>query len=81
MSQDHHFQQYWKIIFDTYLRHDFKLNLIIYSHKSSKYLANQIKRNREKVTIVTIKDSAGKPTNSPQEINTIFRNLYAKLFI
>ena len=51
-----------------------------HSNKSGKFLANQIKRNMEKATISTIKDSAGKPINSPQEINNIFRNFYSKLY-
>ncbi len=63
-----------------FLIHRLRQETYHHNNKSSKYLANQIKRNREKVTIATIKDSTGKPTNSPQEINTIFRNFYAKLY-
>ena len=45
-----------------------------------KYLANQIKQNKEKATISNIKDSAGKPANSPAEINKIFRSFYANFY-
>lgn len=51
-----------------------------HKNKSDKYLANQIKQNKEKATISTIQDSAGKSTNSPQEINEIFRTFYANLW-
>uniref|UniRef100_A0A672F570 Reverse transcriptase domain-containing protein n=1 Tax=Salarias fasciatus TaxID=181472 RepID=A0A672F570_SALFA len=51
-----------------------------YSNKSGKYLANQIKRNKEKSTIPTIKNSAGRPTNSPDEINQVFKEFYANLY-
>lgn len=43
-------------------------------------MANQITCNKEKVTISTLKNSAGKPKNSPQEINQILRNLYAQIY-
>lgn len=49
-------------------------------YKSGKYLANQLKRNKEKVIISDITNSAGKSTNSPDEINHIFRNFYNKLY-
>lgn len=41
--------------------------------------AGPVTRNKEKVTISTLKNSAGKPTNSPQE-NQIVRNLYAQTY-
>ena len=43
-------------------------------------MPNQIKRHKEKAMIPTIKDAAEKPTNSPQEINKIFRDFYAKAY-
>lgn len=43
-------------------------------------MANLIKQ-KEKTTISTIRDSAGKPTQSPEEINQIFRDFYAKLYL
>ena len=49
-------------------------------NKSSKYLANQLKQNQEKTHIVSIQNSAGKPTQSPVEINQIFKDFYAKLY-
>lgn len=51
-----------------------------HNNKSGKYLAKQIKRNKEKSTISTIMNSAGKPTNSPVEINQIFREFCANLY-
>ena len=63
-----------------FLIHRLRQEHFHHNNKSGKYLANQIKRNKEKATISTIKDSAGKPTNSPQEINEIFRNFYSKLY-
>ncbi len=44
-----------------------------HSNKSGKYLANQIKQNKEKTTIAVITDTAGRSTNSPEEINQIFK--------
>lgn len=38
-----------------------------HSNKSGKYLANQIRWNREKPAITVIKNSAGKLTSSPEE--------------
>jgi len=43
-------------------------------------LANQIKQNKEKATIPVIIDTAGKSTNSPEDINQIFQNFYSKLY-
>lgn len=63
-----------------FLIHRLRHETFHHSNKSGKYLANQIKRNKEKTTITTIKDSAGKPTNSPQEINRIFQNYYSNLY-
>ncbi len=51
-----------------------------HSNKSGKYLANQIKQNKEKTTIAVITDTAGRSTNSPEEINQIFQNVYSKLY-
>ncbi len=51
-----------------------------HSNKSGKYLANQIKQNKEKTTIAVITDTAGRSTNSPEEINHIFQHFYSKLY-
>ena len=63
-----------------FLIHRLRQENFHHNNKSGKYLTNQITQNKEKTTISTIKDSAGNPTNSPQEINEIFRNFYAKLY-
>lgn len=51
-----------------------------HSNKSGKYLANQIRRNKEKATISIQENSAGKPSSSSEEINQIFYNFYSKLY-
>lgn len=51
-----------------------------HNNKSSKYLASQIKIQKEKSTISSIKNSAGKPTNSPDEINLIFKEFHTNLY-
>ena len=48
--------------------------------KSGKYLANQLKHNKEKSIITAVKDSLGNPTQNPQNINDIFRTYYSKLY-
>ena len=48
--------------------------------KSGKYLANQLKRNKEKSLISTITDSTGNITNDPQTINNVFREYYSVLY-
>lgn len=50
-----------------------------HSNKSGKFLVNLIKQNKEKTTISTIRDPAGKPTQSPEDIHQIFRDFYAEL--
>ena len=50
-----------------------------YSNKCGKYLANQIKCNKEK-TISTIVNSAGKIVKSPEEINKTFQDFYNNLY-
>lgn len=52
----------------------------MHCNKSGKFLANQIKLNKEKSSIPTILNSAGKPTTSHKEINDIFHNFYKDLF-
>lgn len=44
-------------------------------------MANLIKQNKENTTISTIRDTAGKPTQSTEEINQIFRDFYEKLYL
>ena len=63
-----------------FLIHRLRQEHLHHNNKSGKFLANQIKRNKEKATISTIKNSAGEPTNSPEEINTIFKNFYTNLY-
>lgn len=63
-----------------FLMHRLRQENFHHSNKSGKYLANQIKRNKEKTTISVIKDSAGKPTHSPEEINKIFQSFYRNLY-
>lgn len=60
--------------------HQLRQESFHHSNKSSKYLANQIRRNKEKATISAIKNSAGKLTSSPVEINQVFYNFYNKLY-
>ncbi len=65
---------------NQFLIHRLRQEEFHHSNKSGKYLANQIKRNKEKATISVITDPAGKSTNSPEEINQIFQNIYSKLY-
>lgn len=44
-----------------------RYNKFQFNNKSSKYLENLIKPNKEKTTITVIKDSAGKPLNDPKD--------------
>ncbi len=57
-----------------------RLNTSQYSNKSTAYLANLVKKNKEKTTITVIKDSAGKPHHNPKDINNIFKNYYQDLY-
>ena len=63
-----------------YLIKKLRLQHFNHNNKSGKFLANQIKQNKEKNTISVIKDSAGKPSTSPEEINNIFRMFFQKLY-
>jgi len=63
-----------------FLIHRLRQENFHHSNKSGKYLANQIKQNKEKATVPLITDTAGKSTNSPEEINQIFQNFYSKLY-
>lgn len=50
------------------------------NNNSSKFLANQLKSNRERATISSIKNLDGKLTHNPDEINQCFRDFYKKLY-
>lgn len=63
-----------------FLIHRLRQEHFHHNNKSGKYLANLIKQNKEKTTISIIKDSAGKPIQSPEQINNIFRIFYANLY-
>lgn len=63
-----------------FLIHRLRQENFHHSNKSGKYLANQIKQNKEKATIPVIIDTAGKSTNSPEEINQTFEIFYSKLY-
>ncbi len=54
-----------------FLIHRLRQENFHHSNKSGKYLANQIKQNKEKTKIPVITDTAGKSTNSPEEINQL----------
>lgn len=63
----------------------FMLQRLRYKHfehndKSGKYLASQLKRNKEKSYITTIKDSTRNITNDPQTINKTFRQYCSDLY-
>lgn len=49
-------------------------------NKSGKYIANQIKQNKEKTAIPIIMNSAGKLVQIPEEINKTFQDFYSNLY-
>jgi len=57
-----------------------RLEQFEHSNKSGKFLANQLKTNKEKSTINSIKDSAGNIIHEPNAINDTFRNFYRTLY-
>lgn len=61
------------------LMHRLRYENFKYSYKSGKFVANQIKCNKEKTTMAFIKDQGGKPRQSPAEISNIFQSFYADL--
>lgn len=63
-----------------FLIHRLRQENFHHGNKSGKYLATQIKQNKEKSTIPVLMDAAGKFTISPEEINQIFQNFYSKLY-
>lgn len=65
---------------NQFLIHRLRQETFHHSNKSGKYLASQIKRNKEKTAITSIMNSAEKLTNSPLEINKIFEEYYTKLY-
>lgn len=65
---------------NQFLIHRLRQETFHHSNKSGKYLASQIKRNKERTAITSIRNSAGKLTNSPVEINKIFQDYYIKLY-
>jgi len=50
---------------NLFLIHRLRQETFHHSNKSGKYLASQIKRNKERTAITSIRNSAGKLTNSP----------------
>uniref|UniRef100_A0A3B3HTW8 Reverse transcriptase domain-containing protein n=1 Tax=Oryzias latipes TaxID=8090 RepID=A0A3B3HTW8_ORYLA len=57
------------------------INIIIFhSNKSGKYLANQLKINKEKTTISSVIDLTGNATHDPAAINSVFKNFYQSLY-
>jgi len=65
---------------NQFLIHRLPQETFHHSNTSGKYLASQIKRNKERTAITSIRNSAGKLTNSPVEINKIFQDYYTKLY-
>jgi len=63
---------------NQFLIHRLRQETFHHSNKSGKYLDSQSKINKERTTI--IRNSAGKLTNSPVEINKIFQEYYTKLY-
>ena len=63
-----------------FLIHRLRYEKFEYSNKSGKYLANQIKQNKERTTISTIINSAGKTIQTPEEINKTFLDFYTNLY-
>uniref|UniRef100_A0AAR2JRJ2 Reverse transcriptase domain-containing protein n=1 Tax=Pygocentrus nattereri TaxID=42514 RepID=A0AAR2JRJ2_PYGNA len=51
-----------------------------HGNKSGKFLANQLKLNKEKTAIHSIKDSVGNITHDPQQINNSFKDFYEALY-
>lgn len=56
-----------------------RLEQFEHSNKSGKLLANQLKTNKEKSTINSVKDSVGNIIHEPNAINDTFRNFYRTL--
>uniref|UniRef100_A0A3B3I4T3 Reverse transcriptase domain-containing protein n=1 Tax=Oryzias latipes TaxID=8090 RepID=A0A3B3I4T3_ORYLA len=50
------------------------------SNKSGKFLANQLKINKEKSTITSIMDQTGNVTHDPVKINNAFKDFYQNLY-
>lgn len=69
-----------KITTTQFLLERLRHNKLQYDNKSSKYLVNLVKHNKEKSTITVIRDSAGKPLHDSKDIKKIFRNLYKNLY-
>lgn len=59
-----------------FMIHRFRQEALHHSNKPGKYLANQIRQNKEKATISVIKSTAGKVTSSPE----VFYNFYSKIY-
>uniref|UniRef100_A0A8C6M8X5 Alpha-carbonic anhydrase domain-containing protein n=1 Tax=Nothobranchius furzeri TaxID=105023 RepID=A0A8C6M8X5_NOTFU len=51
-----------------------------HSNKSGKFLASQLKINKEKTTISAVKDSTGNIVYDPERINNTFRDFYQTLY-
>lgn len=56
-----------------------RLEKFEYNNKSGKYLANQLKCNKEKTLISVVMDLAGKPMLMSEDINDTFRSFYSNL--
>lgn len=57
-----------------------RLDNFEHGNKSSKLLANLLKRNKEKCTIASVKTHNDIITQDPQEINNTFREFYQRLY-
>lgn len=62
----------------TFMIQSLRQETFQHCNKSIKYLANQLKQNQGKTHIVSTKNSAEKPTQSPVEINNIFKDFLRK---
>ena len=51
-----------------------------HGNKSGSFLANQLKINKVKTTITSVKDSKGNVTQDPDVINNAFRDFYKTLY-
>ncbi|XP_054631650.1 E3 ubiquitin-protein ligase znrf1 isoform X1 [Dunckerocampus dactyliophorus] len=57
-----------------------RLEKFEHGNKHGKYLANQLKVNKEKSSISSIRNSGGHITHLPEEINSVFRSFYKNLY-
>nr|XP_057934911.1 F-box only protein 8 isoform X1 [Doryrhamphus excisus] len=57
-----------------------RLEKFEHANKSGKFLANQLKLNKEKNSISSIRNSEGNITHLPEEINSVFRDFYKRLY-